>query len=201
MFIVIEGLDGAGGETQAKRLEGFLSDKGKDVVMLSYPNPDSPIGKVIYEYLNKSIELSPEVQMALYVADFALDKEKIEDAKSSGKIVVSNRYFFSTLAYQCGAKGVDTDEAIDFANTMGIPEPDLVIYLDITPVTSKKRKIGENNNLDRHEEDDDLLAKVREAYIKLAKEDTFAKKSVMINGEKGVNEVTAEIQYEVSKLL
>jgi thymidylate kinase len=61
--------------------------------------------------------------------------------------------------------------------------------------------MGENNNLDRHEEDRKLLEKVRDAYLSMAKENVFAGKSVVINGEKSINEVTADIQKEVSKLV
>jgi len=201
MFIVIEGIDGSGGETQTDRLVEFLENKGKGVLHLSYPNPDSPVGKVIYDYLDKKNDFSPEVQMALYVTDFALDREKINEAEETGQVVVANRYFFSTLAYQCGAKGVDTTKTMEFAKTMKLPKPDLVIYLDITPITSLKRKMGENNNLDRHEEDKVLLEKVRNIYLSMAKDNIFAGKSVVINGENSINEVTADIQREVSKLV
>ena len=80
MFIVIEGIDGSGGETQSKKLVEFLEAKGREVVTLTYPNPESPIGKILYDFLDKRIELKPDVQAALYVADFALDREKIADA-------------------------------------------------------------------------------------------------------------------------
>lgn len=194
LFCVVEGLDGAGGETQTKRLVELLKNKGKEIVVLSYPNPESSIGKVIYSYLNKEINLKPDVQMALYVADFALDREKINAALQSGKVVVADRYFLSTLAYQCGVKGVPLEKALEFAKLMRLPVPDVVIYLDVSPETSIKRKSGENKTLDRHEEDKTLLAKVREAYQTLAKNKTFGKAWFVVDGEKSIQEVAADVQ-------
>jgi len=79
-FIVIEGIDGAGGETQSKLLLKYLSDRGKKVEFFSYPNPNSPVGKLIYEFLGKKFDLEPATQFLLYTSDILLDKEKILSA-------------------------------------------------------------------------------------------------------------------------
>ena len=201
LFIVIEGLDGSGGETQTKHLVEFLNNKGRETVVVSYPNPESPVGKVIYDYLNKQIELKPDEQMGMYIIDFALDREKIRKALADGKIVIANRYLFSTLAYQCGGKGVEMEKAMLLAEAMDLLLPDVVILLDITKETSMVRKSKENDALDRHEEDAQLLGKVREIYQNLAAERTFAKEWFVLNGEKSVAEVTSEIQQIVSEKL
>lgn len=201
LFVVIEGLDGSGGETQTKRLVEFLHSRGKETEVLTYPNPKSPIGKIIYDYLNKKIEMSPDVQMCLYATDMALDREKINASLQKGKIVVATRYFLSTLAYQCGAKGVPIEKALKFAKLIELPVPDIVIYLDVSPETSIKRKSGENEKLDRHEEDRVFLAKVGEAYQNLAKNKVFAKEWVIVDAEKNIEEVAARVQKIVlSKL-
>lgn len=201
IFIDIEGLDGAGGGTQTKRLVEFLHNRGMRTVVVSYPNPNSPVGKIIYDWLHKKFELSPDVQMALYTTDFALDREKINEALKQGRIVIGDRYFLSTLAYQCGAKGVPLENALEFAKIMALPVPDIVIYLDISPETSIKRKFGEKNTLDRHEGDKKLLVKVRKAYQRLAKDNVFAKEWAIVDGEKSIEVVAADIQKIVlSKL-
>lgn len=194
LFIVLEGLDGSGGETQTERLVEFLHSRGKETEVLTYPNPKSPFGKIIYDYLNKKIELSPDAQMSLYATDMALDREKINAALQQGKIVIATRYFLSTLAYQCGAKGVPLEKAVEFANMLKLPVPDLVICLDISPQTSMKRKFGEHKKLDRHEESKALLAKVREAYRNLANNKVFAKEWVVVDSEKSIESVAAEVQ-------
>jgi dTMP kinase len=194
IFIVLEGLDGAGGGTQTKRLVKFLHKHGRETVVLSYPNPKSPIGRIIYDYLNKKAEFSADVQMSLYGTDMALDREKIQAALQAGKVVVADRYYLSTLAYQCGVKGVPLDKGLEFAKLMQLPVPDVVIYLDVRPETSIKRKSGENKTLDRHEEDKALLTKVRDAYKKLAKANIFAKEWITVDAEKGIQQVAADIQ-------
>lgn len=199
MFIVIEGIDGCGGETQTRELVNALKGMGKDVFELSYPNAESPIGKVIYRYLKKEFDLPPDVQMALYEADMALDRDSILDALKKGKVIVANRYLFSTFAYQCSAKGVPHESVAGLAEILKLPKPDIVIYLDISPDTSLKRKFGEHSYLDRHEEDKELLSKVRESYKNLAKKGTFAKEWVIVDGESEIPKVSAEILSAVSK--
>jgi len=201
LFVVIEGLDGSGGETQTRHLVEFLKNKGRESVVVSYPNPDSPVGKVIYDYLEKRIELRPDEQMGMYIIDFALDREKIRKALEEGKVVIANRYLFSTLAYQCGGKGVKMEKAMLLAQAMDLPLPDIVLLLDITKETSIARKSRENDSLDRHEEDAELLGKVRDVYKNLADQKTFAKEWFVLNGEKGIAEITSEIQQIVSAKL
>lgn len=201
MFVVLEGLDGSGGGTQTKRLVKTLHKHGRETVVLSYPNPKSPIGKIIYDYLNKKAEFSADVQMSLYGTDMALDREKIQAALQAGKVVIADRYYLSTLAYQCGVKGVPLDKAIEFAKLMRLPVPDVVIYLDVRPETSIKRKSGENKTLDRHEEDKAFLTKVRDAYKKLAKNKVFAKEWATVDAEKSIQQVAADIQRIVMSKL
>lgn len=200
-FAVLEGLDGSGGETQTKHLVQYLENKGKDILVLEYPNPDSPMGKLIYDYLNRKQDFSADVQMSLYATDMALDRGKIQETLENGGIVIANRYFLSTLAYQCGAKGVPLDIALDFASILSLPKPDLVIYLDITPGTSIQRKKGENGKLDRHEENRVFLEKVRGSYKELAKDDVFAGKWITLNGEKSITEVSYDIQDIVNEYM
>lgn len=205
ILIVFEGVDGAGGETQTKLLVKFLLSRKKETEVLSYPNPESPIGKIIYDYLNKKLELSPNVQMSLYATDMALDREKIITALEKNKVVIANRYFLSTLAYQCGAKGVPLKRGLEFAKIMNLPVPDIVIYLDISPETSLRRKFGEkkrqNKKLDRHEEDQAFLAKVREAYKNLVKEKVFAKEWAVVDAEKNIEAVATDVQKIVLEKL
>jgi dTMP kinase len=204
-FMVIEGIDGSGGETQTRKTLEFLRNRGKNVLELTYPNPKSPIGALIYEYLNKKFDLPVESQTALYIADFSLDKAKIEEALASGRVVLSNRYFQSTLAYQSGAKGYPREKAIEMAKLLGIPVPDIVVYVDISSETSLKRKIGEKakskEKLDRHEEDKAFLEKVRGCYLGEAKDGVFAGKWVVVDGERGIDEVSKMIQEAIRPFL
>lgn len=198
MFIVLEGIDGAGGETQTRLLVEFLEKMGIQTKVLSYPNPESPIGKIIYDYLNKRFELSPDVQMSLYATDMLLDRESINAALKDDVVVIANRYFLSTLAYQCGVKGVPEKDGLDFASLMRLPVPDLVIFIDISHETSVRRKYHEKGNLDRHEEDKDFLKRVRESYLNLVDKKIFTNEWIVVDGEKSIEDVAAEIREIVA---
>ncbi|MDI6882884.1 MAG: dTMP kinase [Patescibacteria group bacterium] len=191
-LIVFEGLDGAGGETQSKLLFDWLKKKKKKVELLTYPDYQKPIGKLIHQFLHQKYEFSPEVQFLLYFADFIKDKEKIEKWLKQGKIIISDRYFTSTIAYQ-GLKGFPLKSALKIAKTFGLPRPALVIYLKISPQTSIKRKFQEKKHLDRHEGDKKFLAKLGRFYGKLIKNQTFSKWQV-INGERSIEEVFKDIK-------
>lgn len=194
MFVVIEGIDGAGGETQTKRLIEFLHSREKETEFVNYPNPESLIGKIIYDFLDKKIDITPDVQFSLYATDMALDRERINAALRAGKVVIADRYLLSALAYQCGAKGFSLERGLEFAKLLNLPVPDIVILLDISVGTSIKRKSGENKKLDRHEEDKAFLEKVREGYQNLAKNKIFAKEWVVVDGEKSIEDVASEVQ-------
>lgn len=197
---VIESIDGGGTETQTKLLKEFLEKKGKKIEFLKYPDYQGPIGNLIHEFLHKKFDFSPAVQFSLYATDMIKDKEKILDAKK-GKIVIADRYFTSTLAYQSMTKGFSLDKGLKFAEIFDLPKPDLVIFLNVSPETSIKRKFKEKNSLDRHEEDKEFLGKVREGYLDLIKKKIFAKEWVIVDGEKSIEEVAKEIQKIVLEKL
>ena len=190
-FIVIEGIDGAGGESQSKKLAKYFEDSQ----LLEYPDYTGPIGKLIDAYLHKQHEFSKEVQLLLYFADFLKDKERINKWLQEGKTIVADRYFTTTIAYQC-FKGVSLDTALATSKLFDLPTPDLVFYLNITAETSMKRKQGEKEELDRFEEDKQFLHGLTDSYKQLAKNQTFAK-WIIINGEQPLEKVTQDIQHEI----
>jgi len=193
MFIVLEGIDGAGIETQSKLLKEFLMKRGHQVEYLTYPDYARPIGNLIHRFLYKEFDISADVQFSLYVTDMVKDKNKIEEAIRQGKDVVAERYATTTLAYQT-LKGFPLEKGLKFIELFGLPTPDLVIFLEISPETSIRRKSKEKVNLDRHEEDKEFLEKVRQSYHGLINKKVFAKEWVMIDGEKNIEEVAEKIQ-------
>jgi len=193
-FCVLEGIDGAGGETQSKLLKEFLEKKNFRVEVIKYPDYSGPIGQIIHKFLHKEFEFSPAVQFSLYATDMVKDKEKILDAIKNKKIVVADRYIYSTLSYQSLVKGFKLEDGLKFVEIFDLPKPNLVIFLDVGPETSIKRKYKEKKNLDRHEADKGFLKKVREAYKNLAKNKIFAKEWIVVDGEKSIEEVAKKIQ-------
>ncbi len=194
MFLVVEGIDGAGGSTQSKLIKNFLEDKGFKVELIKYPDYSNAIGKAIKSFLNRKFEINAEVQFYLFALDMLKDKEKIERNLREGKVVLCDRYIFSTFSYQCFAKKFSLEKGLQIVKILNLPKPDLVILLDISPQTSLKRKRKEKKKLDRHEEDLKLLSEVREGYFKIADMKIFSEEWVFINAEKSIKEVFGEIK-------
>ncbi len=195
-FIVLEGIDGAGGSTQANRLASLLLKKGYEIEKLAYPDYTTPIGQLLLkmlrdkEFRSKGIEFTPELQFLLFAADMAKDSDKIAEWLEGGKVVLADRYFPSTLAYQ-SVMGFPLKRGLDFAELFHLPRPDYIIYLRISAETSGKRKKQEGS-LDWFEEDAEFLSKVAKAYEHLAKNSVFGEWKV-VDAERTVSEVASEV--------
>jgi len=198
-FIVYEGIDGAGVETQGKLLCNYLRKQKRSVERLYYPDYEGPIGRLIHQYLHKQYEFSVDVQFLLYFADFIKNREKINQWRKKGKIVICDRFFSSTLAYQ-GLRGFPIKKALELARTFKLPRPDLIIYLRVSPEVSMSRKYKEKKDLDRNEADKKFLKKVGDSYEKLIKGRIFSKWAV-INGERSIEKVLKDIKKIVKPKL
>lgn len=191
-FIVLEGIDGCGKGTQVKKLAAHLKGQKTQVKTLSYPDSEGPIGELIYKWLNRKYDFSKEVQSLLYFSDFLKDKEKINKWLKEGKTIISDRYFSSTIVYQC-LGGFPLKKSLHVSKLFDLPKPDLIIYIDISSDTSIKRKFGQKGELDRHEADAKFQSDLAKSYKKLIKKQTFAK-WVAIDGEKSADKVFTEIK-------
>lgn len=150
---------------------------------------------MIHEFLHKKYEFSAEIQFLLYLADFLKDKEKVKKWLKEGKTVISDRYFTSTLCYQC-LRGFPLKIALEIAKLLELPKPDLIIYLKISPQTSIKRKFKEKKSLDRNEKDKKFLSQLSKFYGKLIKKSVFSK-WIIIDGEKSIKEVFEAIKKRI----
>lgn len=191
-FIVFEGIDGSGKTTQIELLINDLQRQGKQVEMIHYPDYEKGIGKLIHDFLYKKYDFSPETQFLLYFADFIKDKEKIKQWLNQDKIVIADRYFTTTIAYQC-LKGFTLEKALNIAQEFSLLKPDMVIYIDIPADIAIDRKFKEKGNLDRHEEDYQFLTNLRGVYKKLVANQVFAK-WVVIDGAKEIKEVFNQVK-------
>ncbi len=192
-FIVIEGIDGAGCGTQTELLKEKLNAKfSQPALHLRYPDYNDPIGVSIHEFLHKKFHIDPDIQFLLYSINFLKDMEKIKDAKSRNRVIVADRYFTTSLAYQC-AQGFPEEKALKFADMFGMIKPDLVFYLKVSSETSQKRKLKEKEELDRYEEDTKLRKKLIDRYDEIAEKNLFAKKWITIDGEKSIDEISQKI--------
>jgi dTMP kinase len=173
LFAAFEGLDGSGKSTQIKLLAASLESRGIPVLTTREPG-GTKAGEAIREIMfgPKAAPLEPLTWTFLMSAARAqLVSEVIAPAIPGSAVIMADRYWYSTLAYQGAGDGVDQDliRAMSRTVTLGI-EPDLVIYLDVPPETAMARKqAGPRDVLDRRPLE--FHTRVAECYRRLARED------------------------------
>lgn len=180
-LIVIEGLDGSGKATNAVRLEKRLRDDGKDVLKISFPDYLSDSSALVRMYLAgkfgpKPSDVNAYAASAFYAVDrYASFKTVWGEALQNGAWVIADRYTTSNAVHQASKlDGDKRDRYLDWLydfefNKLGLPRPDLVIYLDVPPEISQRliagRYGGDVSKKDIHEKDVSYLEKSRSAAI------------------------------------
>ncbi len=160
-LIVLEGIDGSGKTTQARALLRRMRYRGWNAVFFREPSR-SRWGREIRRKAAHAGSLTPEEELDLFVKDRRENVERnLKPALRRGQIIVLDRYFFSTMAYQ-GAKGIDP-EKIRRINEKFAVAPDLVIVLDI-PAGEGLGRIEGRRKKDELFEREDYLARVREIF-------------------------------------
>ncbi len=184
MYIVFEGIDGAGKSTQIQMLKEWLEANGFKVETLVEPT-DSEVGKLIRKILQRPDAQTDRVQKTLgllFAADRMLIMDKLED---ESKIIISDRSFISSLAYQEPADWIGVLNKYD-------KKPDLLILLDLDVKTSVSRTSGEDTF-----ENEEFLIKVRENYLNLVENYEHQ----IIDANNGVNKVSSDIKKAVAPYL
>ncbi len=183
MLIAVEGIDGSGKTTIVKFIEGELKKRGYDVVTLKEPT-NSEWGRRVKKII-RDRSVKPEEELKLFLKDREFDvKNNIIPALKSGKIVIMDRYYYSTMAYQ-GALGLDV-EKIKEMNEKIAPKPDLVIVLDIKPETALER-IKKRGDKPNRFEDLEYLKKVRKIFLSI--KDNI----VVVNAERDLEDVKRDV--------
>jgi len=183
VFICVEGLDGCGKTTQTRLLVERLEKKGYDAIYTAEPSRGK-IGSFIKKYcLHGETRVSSIVEALLFAADrFEHVEKEVIPALNKGKLVVSDRYVYSSLAYQ-GAAGLDL-KWIEKINEHAM-RPDLAVFIDVEPETviqrlKPKKSVMENLETQR---------KVRDVYVKFVEKGELVK----IDGNKSKQEVANDI--------
>lgn len=182
-FICIEGLDGSGKTTHTHRLVRNLQKREFDSVYTTEPS-EGEIGRFIRASVLQGRQRVPRVvEGVLFAADRVEHLEKdVKPALREGKIVVSDRCVYSSLAYQ-GAAGLDL-EWIEEINRFALP-PDLALYIDVPPEVVVKRIRRKKSVMERLE----TQRRVKQVYMKFVDKG----KLISINGDRKKSEVEQNI--------
>lgn len=216
-LIVIEGLDGCGKSTQLELLPQSLAELGVECQTVSFPNYDSDSSALVKMYLagefgSKPGDVNAYAASTFYAVDrFASYKTRWGEFYDNGGTVVAGRYTTSNAVHQ--ASKLDPAQWEDFLSWLyefeykkiGIPKPDMVIFLDMpTDVSQKllsKRYSGDNNKKDIHERDVDYLNHCREAAIFTANYSGWQIVPCANNGEpRTIEEIAADIKSRIKTL-
>jgi len=189
-FICIEGLDGSGKTTQAQLLTARLSGN-YSVVHTAEPSHDK-IGTFIRERcLYEGKRLPTEAEALLFAADrIEHVQNEVAPALAAGKLVICDRYVYSSLAYQ-GSAGLSL-EWIKTINARAL-QPDFSIFIDVSPERVLRRLKRKKSVMETLE----IQRKVREIYLKFVEKGEL----IRIDGDKPKDAVADELTSKVSSLL
>jgi dTMP kinase len=187
LFVTFEGIDRSGKTTQARMLVDAL---GSDALGVREPG-GTPAGERVRELLkDAAVPLGPEAEALLFAAARAeIVRDVIRPALDAGRVVVSDRFLDSSLAYQGGARGLGVEEVerINRFATGGL-EPDLTLLLEIDPAAAAARA-GESDRFE--DEGAELQEAVLETYARLVAEDPGRWRR--IDGTRAPEEIHAEV--------
>ena len=192
MFIVLEGLDGAGKSTQIRMLRQLFADRGVESEYVHFPRFDSPVyGQLIARFLRGEFggvqEVDPYLVALIFAGDRADAAPQIRPWLAEGKAVVLDRYVYSNVGFQCAKlpAGEERDRLADWIVNLefghnALPRPDLSLFLDV-PFAFTERKLSEvregddrdylQGGQDIHEASLQLQQDVRSVYLASAAKD------------------------------
>ncbi len=193
LFIVIEGIDGTGKSTQAQRLGEWFTSQGREVVLSREPTA-GPWGKKLRESAATG-RLSPEDELEYFLNDRRQHvDELIAPSLAAGKVVILDRYYFSTMAYQ-GARGFDPAE-IRRKNEAFAPVPDLLLIMDLD-VDAALERIGARGDTANEFEKRENLERCRKIFLSLSHE-RFVR---VIHSGGTLDEVARQVRDAVAGIL
>ena len=200
-FITFEGIEGCGKSTQAKLLADYLTNNGYEVLLTREPGGpqiSEKIRKILLDAENK--EMLPETELLLYMASRSQHTgEWIIPALKAKKIVISDRYYDSTIAYQGAARNIDLNiiKSITKYATYGLV-PNLTILID-TPAEIGLSRI-KKDEADRLEQESLAFhKKVRQGFLNLAKREK--ERFFVIDGKLSIKEINEMIIKKIKSNL
>ncbi|KAI0313194.1 thymidylate kinase [Amylostereum chailletii] len=189
-LIVIEGLDRSGKSTQAATLLTHLASLSLSAKLQKFPDRTTPIGKMIDAFLRSESELDDRAIHLLFSANRWETAASIESTLLAGTTVLCDRYAFSGIAFST-AKGLSY--AWCRAPDVGLPRPDLTLFLDVSPETARARGGYGEERYEREE----LQRRVREQYARIGGETSGW---IRVDADQDLDVVAKEVWAHVEPL-
>ncbi len=195
LLIALEGVDGSGTTSQRERVANALREQGRDVHTTAEPST-GPIGKLLREILSGDMKTTPETVALLFAAD-RLDhlKREIFPALEEGKIVLTDRYIHSSVAYQSLA--MDKDWVISLNREAKLPDLAILVKVSVEVAAKRRQERGGPEELFDAIE---AQRKIASAYD-LAFEQENLGPTVTVNGEEDMESVTTAILNVINQRL
>jgi len=205
VFLSFEGGEAAGKSVQAARLAESLGTRGRGVLLTREPG-GTPFAERIRDVLlhAREVDLTPETQALLFSAARAQHtRDVIHPALAEGKVVIADRYFDSTLAYQGYGLGADLEGLRAMTRfAVGPLVPQRTFLIDV-PVAVTLSRLAERSGVARwdrfHGDDRAFYERVRDGYLRLAAAEPG--RFVVIDGDRAEEVVAADIRRQVDQLL
>jgi dTMP kinase len=217
-IIVIEGTDCSGKETQTNMLYNRLKEENKDISRLSFPDYNSPTGKIIGgPYLGKkhisegyfsegASNVDPKVASLYFGADRRFHLKQINELLDAGVNVILDRYVTSNMGHQ-GGKITNKKERLKMYNwletleygLLELPKPDLVIFLHMPYQISLELKKNRGELLDQHESNKEHLINAEIAYLEIAELYDFITIDCYVDDKVKTKEQIHEELYKIVK--
>ncbi len=201
-LITLEGIEGSGKSTQLEYVIDYLNSKNFDVVSTREPG-GTVVGEKVRELLldNTIPDMHVETElMLMFAARIEHVKKVIEPALNSNKVIVCDRFYDASYAYQGYGRGIDIHR-IDELRKYSISNlcPDLTILLDV-PLDVSIDRVHARGKKDRFENEENLFyKKIREGYLEIAKNNPARVK--VVDSSQSISDVQSNIKSSIDELL
>ena len=199
LFITFEGIDGCGKSTQVEKAFRYLKSQGYDVVKLREPGSTPVAERIRKILLDRRLEMADVTELLLYEAARSdLVAAKIEPLLLAGKVVVCDRFYDSTTAYQGYGRGLDIAAVKRLHKTaVGKCKPDLTLVFDVDLKTSYSRRGKQADRLEAQSKT--FFQRVRKGFLEIAR--TESRRVKVIDGTRPVDEVFIDVQRWLDRKL
>jgi dTMP kinase len=203
LLLTFEGIDGSGKSTQAQLLNEYLQENGYETLLVREPGGTELSEQIRSILLEPVLNVHPMAELLLFsAARTQLVAERIRPALDAGRIVICDRFYDSTTAYQGAGRDVADPAWLDSFHhrvTDGLV-PDRTYLVELDPETARGRRSDDETKGDRMEaEDDDFYHRVAAAYDTLA--DEHPRRIQRLDGRRSIDALHATIRADVEALL